>query len=63
MIYKTMNRKELAIELEISKSTLSRKMEKALSPEFRIQIKGRSLLFENEVKHIYEKVTNRKKQE
>lgn len=46
-----MNRKELAVELEISDSTLYRKMKK-LNPVFLEHIKNRQLLFENEVKYI-----------
>ncbi|WP_461630856.1 helix-turn-helix domain-containing protein [Labilibaculum euxinus] len=48
MEYKTMNRKELAMKLDISISTLGRRMKK-LNPAFLEYIKNRSLLFENEI--------------
>ncbi|MDE5421749.1 hypothetical protein L3073_05980 [Ancylomarina sp. DW003] len=54
MNYRTMSKKELAAELNISKNTLTRKMEKHLKPEFVKHVKGKSLLFENEVKYIHE---------
>jgi hypothetical protein len=54
MEYKTMNRKELAAELDISTTTLTRRMERCLKPAFLEHIKGQSLLFENEVKYIHE---------
>ena len=57
-----MNRKELAMELDISTSTLRRKM-KQLPPEFREHIKGHSLLFENEVRFIHENIEWRAKSE
>lgn len=50
-----MNRKELAMELDISKSTLGRRM-KNLNPDFLEHIKNRSLLFENEIKYIHENI-------
>jgi len=49
-----MSKKELAVELNISKNTLTRRMEKFLKPEFVEHVKGKSLLFENEVKYIHE---------
>lgn len=57
MKYRTMNRKELASELGISTSTLRRRIKK-LSPEFQEKIFGEPILFEYQVKHIYEKVTD-----
>jgi DNA-binding Lrp family transcriptional regulator len=57
MEYRTMNRKEIASELSISITTLTRRMEEVLKPKFLKRIKGRSILFENEVKHIYESIT------
>ncbi|WP_321319604.1 helix-turn-helix domain-containing protein [Labilibaculum sp.] len=60
MEYKTMNRKELAMELDISRSTLGRRMED-LDPKFKEQIKGRYLLFENEVKYIHEQISGMQK--
>ncbi len=60
MEYKTMSRKELAMELEISKPTLWRRM-KELDPEFKKQIKGRYLLLENEVKYIHEQISGMQK--
>ncbi|RKE04442.1 helix-turn-helix domain-containing protein [Marinifilum flexuosum] len=62
MEYRTMNRKELAAELDISYATLYRRM-KLLDPEFRKQIAGHSLLFENEVKYIHEQISGLKKWE
>ena len=50
-----MNRIELAMELEISTSTLKRRMKK-LNPVFLEHIKNRSLLFENEIKYIHENI-------
>ncbi len=50
-----MNKKELAMELDISKSTLARRMKK-LNPLFLEHIKNRSLLFENEIKYIHENI-------
>lgn len=50
-----MNKKELAEQLNISPDKLRRKM-KQLPLEFREHIKGRSLLFENEVQFIHENV-------
>ena len=55
MEYRTMNRIELAMELEISTSTLNRRMKK-LNPVFLEHIKNRSLLFENEIKYIHENI-------
>jgi DNA-binding transcriptional LysR family regulator len=57
MKYKTTNRKEIAKELDISTSTLSRRIKK-LSPEFQKLIFGQPILFENQAKHIYEKVAD-----
>ncbi|MBI9058386.1 MAG: AsnC family protein [Labilibaculum sp.] len=57
MEYKTMNRIELAAKLGISESTLRRRIKK-LSPELQEKIYGQSLLFENQVKYIYEKVSD-----
>ncbi|MCZ4693895.1 hypothetical protein DWB61_03700 [Ancylomarina euxinus] len=57
MEYRTMSKKELAAELDIHPSTLTRRMEKCLKPEFMKHIKDKSLLFENEVKHIHEGIT------
>jgi len=62
MEYRTMNRKELAAELDISPATLWRRMQK-LDPEFKKQIQGHSLLFANEVKYIHEQITSLKKWE
>lgn len=62
MEYRTMNRKELAVELDISPATLWRRMKK-LNQEFRNQIKGHSLLLENEVKYIHEQISGLKKWE
>ncbi|WP_321319601.1 hypothetical protein [Labilibaculum sp.] len=62
MEYRTMNRKELAVELNISSSTLNKKM-KNLDPVFLEHIKKRQLLFENEVKYIHENVEWRAKWE
>jgi len=59
MEYKTMNRNELAEQLNISSNTLRRKL-KQLPPEFREHIKGRSLLFENDVQYIHKNVEWRK---
>lgn len=56
-----MNRKELAAELEISKSTLERRIEKLPLP-FREKIKNK-LLFESDVKFIHDKLTEIKNQE
>jgi hypothetical protein len=55
MEYRTMNKKELAKQLNISPDKLRRKM-KQLPLEFREHIKGHSLLFENEVQYIHENV-------
>ncbi len=55
-----MNRKELAMELEISGSTLWRRM-KDLDPKFKEQIKGRYVLLENEVKYIHEQISGMQK--
>jgi len=55
MKYRTMNRTELAIELDISRSTLIRRMKK-LDPAFLEHIKNRSLLFENEIKYIHDNI-------
>ncbi|MDM8160458.1 hypothetical protein QUH73_11590 [Labilibaculum sp. K2S] len=55
MEYRTMNRKELAMELDISTSTLCKKMKK-LDPSFLEHIKNKSLLFENEVKYIHDNI-------
>ncbi len=55
-----MNRKELAMELEISGSTLWRRM-KDLDPQFKEQIKGRYVLLENEVKYIHEQISGMQK--
>ncbi|WP_461632273.1 hypothetical protein [Labilibaculum euxinus] len=60
MEYKTMNRKELAMELEISGSTLWRRM-KSLDPKFKEQIKGHYVLLENEVKYIHEQISGMQK--
>ncbi|WP_461641122.1 hypothetical protein [Labilibaculum euxinus] len=60
MEYRTMNRKELAMELEISKSTLGRRM-KDLDPKFKEQIKGHYVLLENEVKYIHEQISGMQK--
>lgn len=57
MKYKTTNRKEIAKELEISVSTLGRRI-KELSPEFQKLIFGKPIIFENQAKHIYEKVAD-----
>ncbi|MDE5417586.1 hypothetical protein L3049_06155 [Labilibaculum sp. DW002] len=62
MEYRTMNRKELAMELDISISTLGRRMKK-LNPVFLEHIKGHYLLLENEVKYIHENVEWRTKWE
>ncbi|MBN2595654.1 MAG: hypothetical protein JXR82_02605 [Marinifilaceae bacterium] len=62
MEYRTMNRKELAMELDISTSTLNKKMKK-LDPVFLEHIKGHNLLLENEVKFIHENVEWRAKWE
>lgn len=59
MEYRTMNRKELAAELYISYVTLYRRME-TIDQEFLKHIKGRSLLFENEVRYIYENIERRR---
>ncbi|WP_372640212.1 hypothetical protein [Ancylomarina sp.] len=61
MEYRTMNRKEIAAELDISTTTLTRRMEKSLNPEFLKLIKKRALLFENEVKYIHEGITGANK--
>jgi hypothetical protein len=55
MEYRTMNRKELAMELDISYDILNRKMKK-LDPVFLEHIKNRQLLFENEVKYIHDHI-------
>ena len=55
MEYRTMAKKELAAELNISSAKLRRKL-KQLPLEFREHIKDRSLLFENEVQFIHENV-------
>ena len=60
MEYRTMNRKELAMELEISGSTLWRRM-KNLDPKFKEQIKGHYVLLENEVKYIHEQISGMQK--
>lgn len=57
MKYRTMSKKELAAELDISTRTLTRRMKKHLKPKFLEHIKGGSLLFENEVKYIHEGIT------
>lgn len=57
MEYKTTNRKEIAKELDISIATLRRRI-KNLSPEFQELIFGQQILFENQAKHIYEKVAD-----
>ncbi|MDM8159053.1 helix-turn-helix domain-containing protein [Labilibaculum sp. K2S] len=57
MKYKTTNRKEIAKELEISVSTLSRRI-RNLNPEFQKLIFGKPILFENQAKYIIEKVTD-----
>ena len=59
MIYRTMNRKELAAELGISYVTLYRRMKK-LDPEFMEHIRGRYLLLEQEVKFIHDSIEWRK---
>ncbi|MCY1635763.1 helix-turn-helix domain-containing protein [Marinifilum sp. D737] len=60
MEYRTMNRKELAAELDISYATLYRRM-KLLDPEFRKAITGKSLLLENQVRYIHEQISGLKK--
>ncbi|WP_461632271.1 hypothetical protein [Labilibaculum euxinus] len=55
MEYRTMNRKELAMELDISYDIFNRKMKK-LDPVFLEHIKNRQLLFENEVKYIHDHI-------
>ncbi|BAX79329.1 hypothetical protein [Labilibaculum antarcticum] len=62
MEYKTMNRKELVMELDISTSTLCKKMKK-LDPVFLEHIKGHNLLLENKVKFIQKNVEWRVKWE
>jgi ribosomal protein L10 len=54
MEYRTMSKKELAAKLKISKNTLTRRMEKHLKSEFVEYVKGKSILFGNEVKYIHE---------
>jgi len=53
-----MNRKEFAMELNISGSTLWRRM-KDLDPKFKEQIKGYYL--QNEVKYIHEQISGMQK--
>ena len=55
MKYKTTNRKKLAKELDISITTLGRKMKK-LDPAFLEYIKGHYVLLENEVKFIHDNI-------
>lgn len=57
MEYKTTNRKEIAKELDISVSTLYRRILN-LNPEFQKLISGKPILFENQAKYIIEKVTD-----
>ena len=54
MEYRTMTRKEIAIELNISYPTLYRRIKKYLDPVFQEDIKGKALLFPNQVKFIVE---------
>ncbi len=56
MEYRTMNRIELAAEMDISAGTLRRKMKKKLEPEFLAEIKG-ELLLENHVRHIHQRLS------
>ncbi|NOU60817.1 hypothetical protein [Marinifilum caeruleilacunae] len=62
MNYRTMNRKELAIELGVSYSTLNRRIKK-MDPVFRKQIKGDQVLFEEQVRYIHENIDLRKRSE
>lgn len=56
-----MNRKEFAMELNISGSTLLWRRMKDLDPKFKEQIKGYYLLLENEVKYIHEQISGMQK--
>ncbi|MDE5419138.1 helix-turn-helix domain-containing protein [Labilibaculum sp. DW002] len=60
MEYETMTRKELASKLKISKNTLNRRIQK-MNPEIRKAVFNKSIFFKNQVKYIYEKVTDMNK--
>lgn len=56
MEFRTMSRKELAAELNISQRTLKRKMKKHLKESFLKKI-GTELLLKDHVEHIYTELT------
>ena len=58
MEYRTMNRIELAAELNISPATLRRKMKKKLEADFLREIEG-EILLENHVRHIHDKLSGK----
>ena len=60
MVFETMSRKEFAIKMDISRTTLYRRMLE-LDPEYQKAIAGKILLAED-VEYIYYQIQKRKRQ-